>query len=142
MKAPPNTTKRLKKEAEKLTDAIFRGKYCIVHFIDSRRFVTYNIEKHHLIKEGQSTRFKFVLMNILPVCKNKHRFDKDSAHEAEEKFLAWVKENLPLHWAWFEQHRYEKTRHISPGDWQDICDELRHYLNNPEEAERIIYEKV
>lgn len=141
MKPPENTTKRLKEEAKKLTDRIFSHKYCVVHFKNSRKFISYKIEKHHLIKQGQSTRYKFNIRNILPVCDDKHRRDKLSAHENEEKFLLWVKDNLPLHWKWFEEHRYEKTTHINYAEWFGICDDLRYYLNHPGEAERIIYER-
>ena len=141
MKAPPGTTKRLKEEAKQLTEALFRGRYCVIHFKDSRRFVTYDIEKHHLIKQSQSSRFKFNIWNILPICANKHTWSKSSAHEDEKNFLVWLKKNLPKHWQWFERHRYDKTRHISPGDWQEICDELRYYLNHPAEADDLIYEK-
>lgn len=137
MKPPENTTKRLKEEAKKLTDRIFSHKYCVVHYKNSRKFVSYNIEKHHLIHRSNSIRFKFNIWNILPVCDNKH----NSAHEAEDKFLAWVKDNLPLHWAWYQGHRHEKARHISYAEWSDICEELRYYLNHPGEAEKIIYER-
>ena len=141
MKAPPNTTKILKAEAERLTNIIFRNKYCVVHFKKSGKQVFFKVEKHHLIKQGQSTRYKFDIWNILPVCENYHRWDKLSAHEAEDKFMAWVKENLPLHWSWYQEHRNENARHISSADWSDICDQLYYYVKHTYEAEQIIYEK-
>ena len=141
MKAPPNTTQVLKAEAEKLTKAIFHRRYCVVHYKNTGKQVYYNIEKHHLIRKGQSSKFKFNIWNIIPICENNHRWDKLSAHEAEKKFLAWVEENLPLHWAWYQKHRNESTRHISFAEWSDICDELRYYANHLYEAEQIIYEK-
>lgn len=141
MKAPANATKRLKAEAEKLTDLIFHRKHCIVHLIKSGRLYYYKVEKHHLIHKSRSVRFKFNIWNILPVCQNDHTFDNLSAHEAEEKFLVWVKDKLPLHWSWYQDHRNESTRHISPAEWSEICDELRHYVKHPLEAEKIIYER-
>jgi len=141
MKAPPNTTQVLKAEAKRLIDIIFRRKYCIVHYKNSGRQVCFNVEKHHLIKQGQSTRYKFNIRNILPICKNKHRNEQDSAHEAGDKFMAWVKENLPLHWAWYKKHKNESPRTLYAADWAEICDDLQYYANNSYEAEKIIYEK-
>ena len=141
MKAPTNTTKVLKDEAKRLTDRIFRHKYCIVQYKNTGKLEYRNIEKHHLIRKGQSTRFKFDIWNILPICENEHRFDKTSAHEAEESFMNWVKENLPLHWAWYKKHKNDSPRTLYPSDWSDICDELRYYANHPYEAEHLIYEK-
>jgi len=142
MKSPPNTTKRLKEEAEKLCDRLFRGKYCVVHFKETGRTnVTYGVEKHHLIERGKSSKFKFNIWNIVPICADKHRWSKLSAHEAKEQFMNWVKDNLPKHWKWFQEHRYEPPRTLYDADWAEICDDLRHYLKHPHEAEVLIYEK-
>lgn len=141
MKAPPNTTKVLKAEAKKLTEVIFYRKYCVVQYKKTGRQKTWKIENHHLIHRSQSDRFKFNIWNILPVSGQDHRTGKEAAHEDRDKFLLWVKENLPLHWAWYQKHKDEKTRHISYADWSDICDELRYYANRPYEAEKLIYEK-
>lgn len=140
MKAPQNTTQVLKAEAERLTNRIFWHRYCIVHFKNTGKQVYFKVEKHHLIRKGQSTRYKFDIWNILPICKNEHRFDKTSAHEDRDKFLAWVKKNLPLHWAWYKKHKDEAPRTLYPSDWVDVCDELRHYVEHPYEAEKLIYE--
>jgi len=141
MKAPANTSKILKAEAERLTNRIFRNLYCIVHYKKTGRQRTWKVEKHHLILKGQSVRFQFNIMNILPVSDKDHRTSKEAAHEDRDKFLAWVKDNLPLHWAWYLKHRYDKARTIRLDDWSKICDELRYYENNPYEAEQLIYEK-
>jgi len=142
MKPPPNTTKVLKAEAEELTAAIFRGRYCIVHFKNKGKQVFYKIEKHHLIHKGQSSKFKCNIWNILPVCENDHRWDNMSAHEAEQKFLVWVKDNLPLHWAWYQEHKNEAPHTLYAADWSEICDELRHYANHRYESEKLIYETI
>lgn len=141
MKAPPNTTQVLKAEAKKLTDRIFRHKYCVINFKKSGKLEYHRIENHHLIHKSQSTRFKFNIWNILPIFVKDHRTGKESAHEDRDKFLAWVKENLPLHWAWYQKHKDEPPRTLYLADWDGICDELRYYANHPYEAEQLIYEK-
>lgn len=140
MKAPANTSKILKAEAKKLTERIFRRKYCVVQYKKSGKLEYRKIEKHHLIHKGQSVRFKFNIWNILPVSEKDHRTGKEAAHEDRDKFMAWVKENLPLHWAWYKAHKDEKPRTLYAGDWANICEELKYYCNNPYQAERIIYE--
>lgn len=139
MKEPANATQVLKAEAKKLTEIIFHHRYCVVHYKKTGKQVFFKVEKHHLIRN--SKRYKFNIWNILPVCENDHRWDELSAHEAEEKFRQWVKENLPKHWAWFQEHRYDKTVHLDSGHWSEICDDLRHYANHLYEAEILIYEK-
>ena len=141
MKAPSNTTKVLKTEAKNLTDRIFRHKYCVVHYKNSGKLYYFKVEKHHLIRKGQSLKFKFNIWNIIPISEDSHRTGKEAAHEEHDKFMAWVKENLPLHWTWYLTHKDEKPRTLYDADWSDICDELRHYVAHPYEAEQLIYEK-
>lgn len=153
MKAPPNTTQVLKAEAKRLIDKIFRYKPCVIHYKQGEfacRQSRYRrkVEKHHLIPKGQSVRFKFNIWNIIPICEDSHRTGEEmAAHpygsntEAEEKFWEWLKENLPLHWAWYQEHKDEPPRTLYLADWDGICDELRYYANHSYEAEQIIYEK-
>jgi len=142
MKAPSNTTKVLKAEAKKLTDKIFRNRYCVVHYKKSGKTIYRNIEKHHLIHKSHSVRFKFNIWNILPISDKGHRTGKEAAHEDRDTFLAWVQENLPKHWAWYQQHKDERPRTLYAADWSEICDELRYYANHPYKAENLIYEKT
>ena len=141
MKAPPNTTKVLKAEAKNLTDRIFRHKYCVVHYKESGKLEYRRIENHHIIHKSQSVRFKFNIWNILPVSDKHHRTGEMAAHEARDKFLAWVEKNLPLHWTWYKRHKNESPRTLYPADWAEICDELKYYANHPYDAEHLIYEK-
>lgn len=141
MKPPENTTKVLKAEAERLTDRIFRHKFCVVEYKKNGKLNYRNIENHHLIHKSQSVRFKFNICNILPISDKHHRAGKEAAHEEREKFLAWVKDNLPLHWVWYQQHKDEAPHTLYDADWAEICDELRHYANHLYEAENLIYEK-
>lgn len=141
MKPPPNTTKVLKAEAEKLTKRIFSHKYCVVQYKKTGKQKFWKVEKHHLIHKSRSDRFKFNIWNILPISDTDHRTGKEAAHEDREKFLAWVRKNLPLHWAWYMEHKDEPPHTLYTTDWAKICDDLRHYEKHPLEAEQLIYEK-
>lgn len=141
MKAPQNTTKVLKAEAKRLTDRIFRYPYCVMQYKESGKIDYRRIENHHLIHRSNSVRFKFNIWNILPISDKHHRTGKEAAHEDRDRFLAWVKENLPLHWIWYQQHKDESPRTLYAADWAEICEILRYYANHPFEAEKLIYEK-
>ena len=101
-----------------------------------------NIERVHIIRQSQSTKYNCQILNILPISKKYHDAWLHAYNEDEAKFFAWLKDALPLHFAWHEQHLNERTQTIPLSYWEGLYKELKFYADHPAEAYRVIFENI
>ena len=81
-------------------------------------------------------------MNILPISRKYHDEWLHADKKDEDKFFAWLRGNLPLHFAWHEQHENERHQTIPLSYWEGLYKELKYYAENPSEAYRVIFEQI
>jgi len=133
---------QLKKKCQNLIERrIFRNYPCII----SKSYgetIYKKIERVHIIRRSQSTKYNCQIMNILPISQKIHHELLHTDNEGEAKFFAWLKDNLPLHFAWWEQHNNERPQTIPLSYWQGLHKELKFYADHPSRAYRVIFENI
>lgn len=133
--------RKLKNKCKVLIERrIFRYLPCV--FCKSmNKLNTWKIERAHIIRRSDFTKYKFHIMNILPLCAEHHGWLHDTK-EVEATFMYWLEQNLPLHFAWYEQHLNERPQTIPISYWEGLHRELKFYANHPAEAYRVIFENI
>ena len=72
-----------------------------------------SLNAHHLINRTR-LRFRHDLSNGICMCSRCHIWDSDISPHADsysnEKFLAWLAENRPGQFQWYEEHKEDKRK--------------------------------
>ena len=138
---------RLQDRATALRAKIFRFLPCAVCLSFNKR--NYETVPAHLLNSGNYGSKKWDIWNLLPLC-SKHHTDgtEISSHapggdtQVIKNFHAWLKNTLPQHYNWYVLNKDDRAPHkLSLGDMGEICNGLEYYAENPEAAEKLIYEK-
>lgn len=136
----------LQDQAKRLIDRIFRFLPCAVCLSMGKT----NCETipHHLLNKGLYGHLRHSIWNLLPLCSEHHTMGDKIVTEAAggdtqviKNFIAWLKNTLPRHYNWYIIQKADRAPHkLTLGDQSEICDDLKHYAENPDKAEKLIYE--
>lgn len=141
-------THRLQDQAKRLIDKIFRFLPCVVCLSFNKS--NYQTVPCHLLNKGNYGSKRHIILNLVPLCSEHHTNGTEiSSHAAGgdtqviKNFEAWLKNTLPKHYQWLIENREDRAPHkLTLGELSRICDDLQHYADHPNQAEKLIYEKI
>lgn len=145
---PTNATHRLADKAKRLLDKIFRFLPCVVCLSFGKS--NYETVPCHLLNKGMYGSKRHIIWNQLPLCSEHHTNGTEISSHAPggdtsviKNFYAWLKNTLPVHYKWYIENKEDRTPHkLSLGELSEICEELQHLADHPDQAEELIYEKA
>ncbi len=138
---------RLQDQATRYLAKIFRFLPCAVCL----SFGKTNCETvpAHLLNKGSYGSKKWDIWNQIPLCAEHHTNGTEISSHAPggdtgviKNFVAWLQNTLPQHYNWYIINKEDRAPHkLTAGAMSGICDDLKHYADHPEAAEKLIYEK-
>ena len=134
-------------KATGLVAKIFRFRACAVSLSFGK--TNYETVPCHLLNKGSYGSKKWDIWNLLPLCSEYHTDGTVISSHAPggdtrviKNFYAWLKNTLPEHYNWYVINKEDRAPHkLILGDYQAICENLQYYADNPDAAEKLIYEK-
>jgi hypothetical protein len=135
----PNAEKKLTlvKKAAKLRGQIFKGIPCALCIVKNQDVVVSD-DPHHILRTGKYDRLRFVMMNIMPVCRTHHIW----IGENELSFIHWLLDHYPRHYRYYLNEKDNRAPvQQTVESLTKIVADLQYYADHPLEAEQVIYEK-
>jgi hypothetical protein len=103
---------------------------CGTYLIDAEG--SYLGSAHHMVKR-RILHLRHHNMNGVLGCDDCHIYAPDSWENSAEGFEAWLKENHPDYWGWYQDHRYEDG---TKPDWEEECQRLEGVLQELQGKEK------
>ena len=139
------TVPQKKKRLKKLLDIIFKEQPCVV--CKSLGRINTQTCAHHVVSKGSNVHWKWEIRNLIPLCNHHHLFDIEiNAHSRRGNsmevghFWSWLEKNLPIHHQWAEDNCKVRGKRYAD-DWDVIIKELEFFVENPMEAENLVFER-